>query len=132
MGNYKSTHKMFWIMLLLPMWWTSHEITSYCLMFSLCLSIDIDRTLTLETGMRQAIDVFHDDFDVEIFIFQNNMQAKVIKMNIKHVLQFLKVYDPYKVHHLFTIMFDPCFKSLWTMENYVPNFILILCMMQMK
>jgi hypothetical protein len=81
-------------------------------MFSLCLSIDIDRTLTLETGMRQAIDVFHDDFDVEIFIFQNNMQAKVIKMNIKHVLQFLKVYDPYKVHHLFTIMFDPCFKSL--------------------
>jgi hypothetical protein len=47
-------------------------------------------------------------------------------------LQFLKVYDPYKVHHLFTIMFDPCFKSLWTMENYVPNFILILCMMQMK
>jgi hypothetical protein len=51
-------------------------------------------------------------------------------------LQFLKVYDPHKVHDMFTIMFDPCFKSLWAMENYMPNvgiiFILILCMMQMQ
>jgi len=105
-------------------------------MFSLCLSIDIDRTLTLEIGMRQAIDILLDDFDVEVLIFQNNMQAKVVKVNIKHVLQFLKVYDPHKVHDMFTIMFDPCFKSLWAMENYMPNvgiiFILILCMMQMQ
>jgi len=57
-------------------------------------------------GMRQDIDVLHDDFDVEVFIFQNNMQVKVVKVNIKLVLQFLKVYDPYKVHHMFTIMFD--------------------------
>ncbi len=42
-------------------------------MFSLCLSIDIDRTFTLETWLKQNIDVLHDDFDVEVFIFQNNM-----------------------------------------------------------
>jgi hypothetical protein len=69
-------------------------------------------TLTLEMRMRQANNVLHDDFDVEVFIFQNHMQAKVVEVNIKLVLQFLKVYDPYKVHHMFTIMFDPCFKSL--------------------
>jgi hypothetical protein len=62
--------------------------------------------------MRQDIDVLHNDFDVEVFIFQNNMQVKVVKVNIKPVLQFLKVYDPYKVHHMFTIMFDPCFNCL--------------------
>ncbi len=44
--------------------------------------------------MEQAIIVFDafDAFDVEIFIFQNNMQGEVVKV-IKPFLQFLKVYD---------------------------------------
>jgi len=36
-------------------------------------------------------DVF-DVFDVEVFIFQNNMRVEVVKM-IKYFLQILKVYD---------------------------------------
>jgi hypothetical protein len=51
-------------------------------------------TLTLEVEMGEptnALDVT-DDFDVDVFIFQNNMWVQVVKV-IKPLLQFLKVYD---------------------------------------
>jgi hypothetical protein len=51
-------------------------------------------TLTLEFEMGEptnALDVI-DDFDVDVFIFQNNMWVQVVKV-IKPFLQFLKVYD---------------------------------------
>ncbi len=51
-----------------------------------------------------------DAFDVELIIFQNNMQAKVVKV-IKLFLQFLQAYDSHRVHNMFALMFDPRFKS---------------------
>jgi hypothetical protein len=43
-----------------------------------CISL----TLTLEVEIRQVINVLNalDAFDVELLIFQNNMQAKVVKV----------------------------------------------------
>ncbi len=38
---------------------------------------------------------------------------------IKKFLQFLKAYDLHQVHNMLTIMFDPCFKSLQFVDNYV-------------
>jgi hypothetical protein len=51
----------------------------------------INLTLTLETKMGKATNVL-DAFDVEVFIFQSNLQVEVVKV-IKPFLQFLKVYD---------------------------------------
>ncbi len=51
----------------------------------------INLTLALETKMGQATNVL-DAFDVEVFIFQSNLQIEVVKV-IKPFLQFLKVYD---------------------------------------
>jgi len=58
--------------------------------FNTCINL----TLTLEVEVGQAIDVSYvlDAFHVELFIFQNNMQVKVIKV-IKPFLQFLQAYD---------------------------------------
>ncbi len=56
--------------------------------------MSISMTLTLEVEMGEptnALDVI-DDFDVDVFIFQNNMWVQVVKV-IKPFLQFLKVYD---------------------------------------
>jgi hypothetical protein len=38
---------------------------------------------------------------------------------IKSFLQFLQAYDGHQVHNMLAIMFDPCFKSLKVVENYV-------------
>jgi hypothetical protein len=77
-------------------------------------------TLILEVEVGQATDVFDvlDAFDVELIIFQNNMQAKVVKV-IKPFLQFLQTYDSHQVHNMFALMFNPRFKSLKVVENYV-------------
>jgi hypothetical protein len=50
--------------------------------------------LTLEVEVRHAIDVFDslDAFDIELNIFENNMQVEVVKV-IKPFLQFLQAYD---------------------------------------
>ncbi len=59
-----------------------------------------------------------DTFDVDVLIFQNNMQVEVVEV-IKVFFQFLKAYDLHQVHNMLTIMFDPCFKSLQVLDNYV-------------
>jgi hypothetical protein len=53
-------------------------------------------TMTLEVEVGKAIDVFDalDAFDVELIIFQNDMQIKVVKV-IKPFLQFLQTYNSY-------------------------------------
>jgi hypothetical protein len=83
--------------------------------------------------MGQATNVL-DAFDVEVFIFQSNLQIEVVKV-IKPFLQFLKVYDQHQVHNMLVIMLDACFKSLHVVENYVGHgvvFVLFLSMMQMQ
>jgi hypothetical protein len=45
------------------------------------------------------------------------MQSKVLNV-IKSFLQFLQAYDGH-ITICFAIMFDPCFKSLKVVENYV-------------
>jgi hypothetical protein len=77
-------------------------------------------TLILEVEVGQATDVFDvlDAFDAELIIFQNNMRAKVVKV-IKPFLQFLQTYDSHQVHNMFALMFNPRFKSLKVVENYV-------------
>jgi hypothetical protein len=52
--------------------------------------------MTLEVEVGKTIDVFDalDAFDVELIIFQNNMQIKVVKV-IKPFLQFLQTYNSY-------------------------------------
>jgi hypothetical protein len=51
-------------------------------------------TLIFEVKVGHAINVFDvlDACDVELIIFQNNMQAEVVKV-IKPFLQFLQPYD---------------------------------------
>jgi hypothetical protein len=61
------------------------------LLLSNALITFINLTLALETKMGQATNVL-DAFDVEVFIFQSNLQIEVVKV-IKPFLQFLKVYD---------------------------------------
>jgi hypothetical protein len=51
----------------------------------------INLTLALETEMGKATNVL-DTLDVEVFIFQSNLQVEVVEV-IKPFLQFLKVYD---------------------------------------
>jgi hypothetical protein len=67
--------------------------------------------LELEVG--QIIDVFDalDAFDVELIIFQNNMQVEVVKV-IKPFLKFLQAYDSHQVHNMITLKLDPRFKFL--------------------
>jgi hypothetical protein len=69
----------------------------------------------LEAEVGQAIDVFVvlNAFHVELIIFQN-MWVEVVKV-VKPFLQFLQAYDLHQVHN----MFDPRFKSLMVVENYV-------------
>jgi hypothetical protein len=48
-------------------------------------------TLTFEVEVGQVIDVFDalDAFDVNLIIFQNNMQAEIVKV----IKPFLQAYD---------------------------------------
>jgi hypothetical protein len=80
----------------------------------------ISLTLILEAKIGHATNVFYvlDPFDVEIFIFQNNMRAKVVKA-IKPFLQYLEAYDSHQMHNMLVLMLDFRFKSLRVVENYV-------------
>jgi hypothetical protein len=51
-------------------------------------------TLILEVEMGEPINVLdvNDDFDANVFIFQNNMWVEVLKVT-KPFLQCLKAYD---------------------------------------
>ncbi len=64
-----------------------------------------------------VVDVL-DPFDFEMLLFQKNMGAQVIKV-IKPSFCFLIVYDPHQIHNMFALMFDPRFKFLQVLENYV-------------
>ncbi len=70
--------------------------------------------------MGRVVDLTNvlDQFDVKVFIFQKNMQAQIDKV-IKLCLYFLIAYESHQVHNMFALMFDPCFKSLWVLKNYV-------------
>ncbi len=70
--------------------------------------------------MGWVVDVTNvlDPFDSKVFIFQKNMQAQIVKV-IKFYIYFLIAYDSHQVHNMFALMFDPHFKSLWVLENYV-------------
>ncbi len=46
------------------------------------------------------------------------MQAQIVKV-IKLCLCFLIAYYSLQVHNMFALMFDPCFKSLRVLQNYV-------------
>jgi hypothetical protein len=59
--------------------------------------IQCSHYIYLEIKMGQ-VTKFFDPFDVEKFIFQNNMRVDVVKMT-KPFLQFLKVYYSHRVHH---------------------------------
>jgi len=37
----------------------------------------------------------------------------------KHFLNFLKAFDSNQVHNMFSLILDPCFKSLWVVESFV-------------
>jgi hypothetical protein len=49
-------------------------------------------------------------------------------------LQFLRVFDSCRVHNMLALMLDPCYKSLWVVENYVGrgNAIRLACEYDMK
>ncbi len=70
--------------------------------------------------MGQVVDVINilDPFDSKVVLFQNNMRAQIFKV-IKPYLCFLITYDPHQVHTILAIMFDPRFKFLQILENYV-------------
>jgi hypothetical protein len=38
---------------------------------------------------------------------------------IRPFLNFLKLFYSHQVHNMLALMLDPCFKSLWVVENYV-------------
>jgi len=67
-----------------------NQLGGYYLLFN-ALIMFISLTLALETKMGKTTNVL-DAFDVEVFIFQNNLQVEVVKV-IKPFLQFLKVYN---------------------------------------
>ncbi len=56
--------------------------------------MSISMTLILEVEMGEPINVLdvNDDFDANVFIFQNNMWVEVLKVT-KPFLQCLKAYD---------------------------------------
>jgi len=67
-----------------------NQLGGYYLLFN-ALIMFINLTMALETKMGKTTNVL-DAFDVEVFIFQNNLQVEVVKV-IKPFLQFLKVYN---------------------------------------
>ncbi len=74
-----------------------------------------------------------DQFDVEFHILNKNIFQEVLKV-IKPILQFLIVFDSFRVHNVLALMLDPCYKSLWVVENYVGcgNAIHLACEYDMK
>jgi len=74
----------------------------------------------MDIEMGWVVDVTNvlDPFDSKVFIFQKTMQVQIVKV-IELWLCFLIAYDSHQVHNMLAFMFDPRFKSLWVLENYV-------------
>jgi hypothetical protein len=57
-------------------------------------------------------------FDTKLFLLVSRMRLEVIHVIISF-LDFLHQFDPRKVHMMLTLMFNPKFKDLFILNNYV-------------
>ncbi len=66
----------------------------------------------------QMISILASQFDAKLLLLASRMQLKVNRMLVPF-LDYLHEFDPKKAHMKFILMFDPRFKDLSMVNNYV-------------